>query len=56
MSPDLNKNKLHLEQVGEMRFRQSEHTCKHAWVVSGIQAGVGGPPSASDSQPDPVHA
>ena len=33
-------------------FRQSEDSCKWAWVVWGTRAGVGGHSSASDSQPD----
>ena len=33
-----------------------ENPYKCAWVVSGAPAGVAGYPSASDSQPEPVHA
>ena len=50
--PRLNPNK-HTWNVFERRVQSP---CKCAWVVSGTQAGVGGHPSVSDSQPDPVHA
>ena len=55
MSPDLNPNK-HAWNELETSLRQNEHPCKHAWIVSGTRAGVGGHPKASDLQPDPVHA
>ena len=55
MSPDLNPNK-HAWNELETSLRQNEHPCKHAWIVSGTRAGVGGHPKASALQPDPVHA
>ena len=45
-----------LERNGQTSLRQSERPCKCAQVVSGTKAGLGGHPSASDLQPDPVHA
>ena len=49
MSPDLNPNK-HAWNELETSLRQNEHPCKHAWIVSGARAGVGGHPKASDWQ------
>ena len=52
--PRLQPEQTHLNELS--CSRQSERPCKCARVVSGAQAGVSGDPSASDSQPDPVHA
>ena len=42
--------------VGRTWSIQSERPCKRERAVPGTPVGVGGHPSASDSQPDPVHA
>ena len=54
--PRLGPKQTHWKRVGETSSRQSEYPCKYVRVFSGTQAGVGGHPNASDSQPDPVHA
>ena len=54
--PRLRPKQAHLERVGQT-LRQSECPCKKcARVVSGTRAGVGDQHSASNLQPDPVHA
>ena len=55
-NPRLKSTQTHLEQVGEICLRQSECPCKCVGVILGTQAGLGGHLSASDVQPDPVHA
>ena len=49
-------SQTHLGQVGQVSLRQSECLCKSARVIPDTPAGVGGYPSTSGSQPDPVHA
>ena len=52
----LTPKRTHLERVRQVCLRQSQDRCKCVWIVSGTQAGTGGHPSASNLQPDPVHA
>ena len=56
VSPDGSPNKHNWNEL-EGRVRGGVIAlAKYAWIVWGTRAGVGGHPSSSDSQPDPVHA